>query len=292
MQVYTYCSYKGNYSGFQYAFFEAKNKNDIGKVEKIESVKNTDSFPKEFKQIKDILELKSGWKLILKKYTEKRGMLLIAKIEEEADTKKQKMLEELENEKLRNQFRGLQEDVNNISWEKVETDFFINLAFVGNMEYIQAIAAHYISDIISNETGKREDNNSWLKRMEDILEKSQDKETYLLNSDEYWEWFKEIINWANEEKTKEIHNENKGNELAKLKTKFWKKFYPHPYVRLENADRTKSRKNRIRDVKEQVINPLLNKIEFSQEYGLIMTNGGTLPEVKEANIVFDMEYLH
>lgn len=282
MQVYTYCSYKGNYSGFQYAFFDTENKNGIRKVE---SVKSTDDFPDDFRQIKSMMELKSGWKLILKKYPEDKGILFISKVEEEADAEKRKILEELEEEKLRNQFRGQQGDVNNISLEKNETEFFINLAFIGSMDFIQKMAAHYILDVISNEAKKREDNNSWLKRMENILEKSQDKGTYFLDIKEYREWLKEIQNWAKDYDNK-IYN-----EPTKLKIKFLKKFYPYPYVRLENTDRTKSRKSRIRDVEEQVIKPLLSKINFSQEYEVIMTNGGTLSEVDDANIVFDMEYL-
>lgn len=286
MQVYTYCSYKGNYSGYQYAFFDTENKNGIRKVE---SVKSTESFPDDFKQIKSMMELKSGWKLILKKYVGDKGILFVSKVEEEADVEKRKILEQLEEEKIRNQFRGQQGEINKISFEKIETEFFINLAFIGNLEFLRKMTAHYILDIISNEATKREDNNSWLKRMENILEKSHDKDTYVLDVKEYREWLKEIQDWAKDYDNK-IYDENKASELTKFK-KFLRNFYTYPYVRLENADKTKGRKSRIRDIEEKVIKTLLSKTNFSQEYEVIMTNGGTLPEIDDANIVFDIEYL-
>lgn len=283
-----YCSYKGNYNGFQYAFFD---NNDIGKMEKVKSVKNTDNFPKEFEQVRDILESKRGWKLILKKVSKRSGILLISKIEGEAETKREKILEELEEEKLRNFFRNRQESNNDVSWKNIETDYFINLALVGKTEDLEAIAVHYILDMINNENYKGEETDSWLKRMEEILEKSQDRMTYLINLDKFWEWLKEIIKWSQIESSKEIYQKATPNELLDLKTKIWKRFCPYPYVRLENSDKKKSQKTRIKDIEEKIIKPLLNKSEFSEEYILIITNGGTLPEMNDANLVFDMEYL-
>ena len=40
-----------------------------------------------------------------------------------------------------------------------------------------------------------------------------------------------------------------------------------------------------------VIDKLLRKTDFSQEYVLVVTDGGEPKEAKDANMVFDMDYI-
>ncbi len=153
MQIYTYCSYRGSYNGYQYAFFDEREQEEwTESILATEIGKN--NLPEEFSEIKGILERENGWKLILKKH-KKGAVLLISKLEE------------------------------SISQEGKEF-FFINLALVDSLSKLQKIAANYIVNLVdAKEKG-------CFSQIIACLKPGDSRETYLLNTAKCKELFQDM----------------------------------------------------------------------------------------------------
>lgn len=293
MRVYTYCSYKGCYNGYQYAFFDDNKCRELKKVESKLMPEEIDSFlPEEIINVREFMEFKSGWKLVLKKQSNEEGMLFISKIEDAIDSKKRKRLDELEDNQIKYKLYGKREIQEKKSLDELESDFFLNIVFVGKTGTLKKIAAHYLTNLLENEVSDdyQVQENSWLKAMGCIFEKSDDRNRYLVNLEEYRKWRKEIEEWRKGYPIEYPYLDTK-DVRSILKRKLFHE--PKPYIRLEKDTQFGNKRLSVRyeDVKEQVIELLLQNIGFSQEYMLVVTNGSVLPEAKRANIVFDIDYI-
>lgn len=288
MRLYTYCSYKNGYNGYQYAFSDAAGDSMTEKIESRLVSESIEDWPKEFSFIKGMMENQFGWKIILKKNGDDEGILLISKIEEAANLRKKQMEDKLEDEKIREQVCGIKKEIKLISSDKLESEFFMNAAFVGKLKQVRGIASYYLYDLINDKTQGME----LMEYMEQYLEISGDQKRYLLNARMCTDLDKKVNCWKKKMK-EELGNADKINfDKEHIRLGMGCNIFCHikPYVRLEkNFD--SSLKKRRNNVKQNVINKLLLQKDFSQEYIMIVMDGGYMEESKKANIFFDMDYI-
>lgn len=247
MQFYTYCSYKGSYNGFQYAFYDDAERIDGEWIDSILSTESARHLPDLFGDVKRFMERESGYRLILKKQTESTGILML---------------------------KGLEETVQNAG---TETDFFLNIAFVGLLEDLKQFAGYFLNAFIETQEKAEEAKESeCLKLLREMFKKSEDRERYLLNAAACRKLLDAVKSWAEEQ-----------NDTCDEKTG-WK------YETHSRYDREKDNLNfrkRIRKVKREVIASLVGQRHFSERYILIITDGDGPIKSRKANMVFDLEYI-
>lgn len=254
--VYTYCSYKGSFRGYQYSFFDTSKKADMGRP--VMSMKNSDKNKENMGIVRKWFENRHGWKLVLKKnnmqYEDKdKGILLISRIEEET---------------------GIYWKEREYRADVPEQKFFINIAFAGDLKELMLIAAHYIYDLMYSKPYSC----IWTGHMEKFLERTPDNEKYQLNLAEWNSLLKEIKEWGEKERNKImlLRQDNKLPPVRLLEEKIWK--------------HKKSPKSYREEIKSKIINRLLQYSEYKEEYILVIGNGSHCEEMSNANMAFDIYY--
>ena len=150
-----------------------------------------------------------------------------------------------------------------------EQEFFINVAFAGHLKTLTLIAAHYINDLMYGKPYS----SVWTGHMEKFLEKTQDKEKYQLNPAEWNSLLNEIKEW-------------KEKECNKMPLRQDNKLIP---VRLKRLPGERCRERR-ENVKNKIINRLLQYPKYKEEYILFIGNGRHFEEMSNANRSFDISY--
>lgn len=290
MKVYTYCSYKGSYNGYQYAFWDSSQTNGKVEISSVLSCEGTEGWPREFSYIKSMMEHNDGWKIILKKQSSSEGILLIYQIEKAADAIKLEWKDRYETARAKEHFTGKAEDRERIQLNEMEPQFFMNIGLSGKWESLKAFAVYYILDLIDGKSqGTR-----LMNHMNCILKKSPDRERYLVNFEE-WRCLEQVV----KEQIKTIVEDKSEVEYVKNGHKGLKDFLIYkinserinPYVRLRKGDEQIGIRERRKKVRQMVVDKLLRKTDFSQEYVLVVTDGGEPKEAKDSNMVFDMDYI-
>ena len=151
-----------------------------------------------------------------------------------------------------------------------EQRFFINIAFAGRLETLMLIAAHYIHDLMDS----RPYSSVWTGHMEKFLDKTPDNKKYQLNTAEWNSLFDKIKEWEKEEHNKIMPSRQDNNLIP---------------VRLKRLPGERCRKRR-ENVKNKIINRLLQYPKYKEEYILFIGNGRHFEEMSKANMEFDISY--
>lgn len=110
--------------------------------------------------------------------------------------------------------------------------------------------------------------------MEKFLDKTPDNEKYQLNTAEWDRLLDEIKEWEKEEHNKIMPSRQDNNLIS---------------VRLKRLPGKRCRECR-ENVKNKIINRLLQYPKYKEEYILFIGNGRHFEEMSKANMAFDISY--
>lgn len=123
MDIYTYCSYRGSYCGFQFASFNSK---ELGKVLSfpLNELKQHTEIPREYL---DWCQKKSDWQILLERISDRRYLLVAKSLEKSRQIEMNERRRHGNNEPL-----------------FIDSDYYITLGFCGTAKEILPYAYRLI----------------------------------------------------------------------------------------------------------------------------------------------------